>query len=307
MMASQNDGLLKLLLALSANPTYAGARDKLYEAVSNEDLDSLIQACLAANAERKARENILSHLLDVTAQHGKDSTDTHLVRTCAASAVVSEDKRKHTPDNGIAETSSGHAVDDGDPSKTRTDVGAHKRSRHTRPHPRVVDISGDEDGKLTDGKLVPAVEIVQSSMDSQSGRGLWFLVRDTISGRDNWKFANEAPPEFLMALRARFLAQYDLNPAQFLALLNSMNKENMKHGVVFCINSYKGGKASKSCTFIESDGRQLKACDLCIRTKRLCARVMDCHGTLNLAFYPLPSAHQQARKWTAMGFWMNLK
>jgi hypothetical protein len=72
-----------------------------------------------------------------------------------------------------------------------------------------------------------------------------------------------------------------------------------------CINWRQAGQKVTSCNYSNADGNSERACDYCIRTKRLCARLVKVKEEISCAIYPLPAGFRaRTAKWDDMEYWV---
>jgi hypothetical protein len=76
----------------------------------------------------------------------------------------------------------------------------------------------------------------------------------------------------------------------------------IEHGC--CVGTKVRAHSHRPVTQSMADGEPDRACDYCIRAKRLCARIVEINGIARLGVYPLPSAFREGQAWTEMGYWV---
>jgi hypothetical protein len=72
-----------------------------------------------------------------------------------------------------------------------------------------------------------------------------------------------------------------------------------------CVNRVIRQGGSGSNPFDKAGGDEQSACDTCIRTGRLCVRVVEKYEGFGLCAYPLPQRYREGSLWVHMGFWIN--
>ena len=70
-----------------------------------------------------------------------------------------------------------------------------------------------------------------------------------------------------------------------------------------CVNIYVIGKIKAACQYTIGDPHET-ACDRCINTKRLCARLVKSDDTIKLALFPLPKHLRPYTNPYALGYWV---
>jgi hypothetical protein len=76
-----------------------------------------------------------------------------------------------------------------------------------------------------------------------------------------------------------------------------------------CLHSmiYSDGYANLEILEMEyelSVSNKMRACDRCIRGKRLCMRTLQCCGEFKLALFPLSERFREDVRWDAVEFWL---
>jgi hypothetical protein len=87
------------------------------------------------------------------------------------------------------------------------------------------------------------------------------------------------------------------------------NKENyIQYGC--CINQcqYKSRGRTNRCNYSNADENNERACDFCVKTKRLCARFVEVGNEIKFSIYPLSASFRASTvKWNDLEYWVRAK
>jgi hypothetical protein len=72
----------------------------------------------------------------------------------------------------------------------------------------------------------------------------------------------------------------------------------------YCANYFVIHRTSSKNIWDEALGNKYRTCDHCIRSKRICARLVKVHGVIQFALFPLPEQRRLDKVWTDVEFWV---
>jgi hypothetical protein len=72
-----------------------------------------------------------------------------------------------------------------------------------------------------------------------------------------------------------------------------------------CLNMRQYLRSTRPGDYSKADGNTARACNFCIKTKRLCAKLVEVEEEIRLAIYPLPAGSRASTvKWDDLEYWV---
>jgi hypothetical protein len=289
-MSSTTRDFLDALVALSDNPLFTEAREKLLEDLSDNELGSLINICLEKNMSRAEHREVALLLLDITARHTK-------ARVNGSRAAVSQ----------VSERTSNNRKRPRSEKEERKAESAH---RQTTPlegpamtH-EVYNLSSDEDGNYEGGQIASDLGAGGSKSEKAIPEIEKMICVPDEHGNTTWKPCAKLPSQLANSILAKF--DNDYMSTERHRTIYSMMLRNRYRSVEGgrCVNLYVCGKSSKLAKWTMADGNKDRTCDGCINTGRLCARLVDSNGMIKMLIYPLPSSFSVGKAWHELEYWV---
>ncbi|KAH7088127.1 hypothetical protein FB567DRAFT_620418 [Paraphoma chrysanthemicola] len=72
----------------------------------------------------------------------------------------------------------------------------------------------------------------------------------------------------------------------------------------YCANYFVYHRTSHKNTWGKASGNKYRACDYCVKSKRLCARLVNIKDANALAIFPLPERFRVDKAWNDVGYWV---
>jgi hypothetical protein len=129
---------------------------------------------------------------------------------------------------------------------------------------------------------------------------IFWVLNVNDGGFGVWKQEHELPSELQVTIRARFGSLYQ-STEESNGILRNMLKRGDEYQQLQCIGSTCACVVS---TYRKSGGNQMRACDGCVDTGSLCAKVLKVCGSLRFGIYALPEDYRQGKAWTDLGYWI---
>ncbi|KAI4656303.1 hypothetical protein J4E93_001022 [Alternaria ventricosa] len=310
---------LEHLLAFSDN-IFADGRSQLIQRLSDEELLTLIRDGLGRTS-RKAREMLSVNLLDLI--NTEPRTSELLVGNNFRQPTQSAPAPTPTPNaHGLA--TSGMASQRGQPKRKATEnadpfgIRSHPAAALNATNEGISNsFSGDqEDDEDWEGMTAEHDHDLQDETPADSRTsinvvniwstafvipklkiGAW--VRNTV-GCEGWQPLGDLVSSTGNSIHARFLADF-----AFRVAYGAVAMEAARYiGGGKCVNIAVWQKGCGQSTFEKAHGNKQRACDTCIRTKRLCVRVVPDGSGAKLCVFPLPEECRGSKALDSIAGWV---
>jgi hypothetical protein len=129
---------------------------------------------------------------------------------------------------------------------------------------------------------------------------IFWVLNVNDGGFGVWKQEHELPSKLQVAIRARFDSLYR-STEEANGRFRNLVKRVDEYQQLQCVGSTYAGVVS---TYRRSNGNQMRACDGCVNTGSLCAKVLRVCGSLRFGVYALPEDYRQGKAWTDLGYWV---
>jgi hypothetical protein len=133
----------------------------------------------------------------------------------------------------------------------------------------------------------------------------WTFAIDGLHGTRELSAFSE---DTRQSLEQSFAATYNPGPKRATAAFYEVTVRRERRayyaGQGRCIQMRIYEKKRQQFLFNTSSGDRRWACDSCIRTRRLCARLLLHGGEYKLCFHPIPQHLREGIAWTDMAYWL---
>ncbi|KAI4703752.1 hypothetical protein J4E89_009721 [Alternaria sp. Ai002NY15] len=310
---------LEPLLAFSGN-AFADARSKLVQSLSDDELRTLLQDGSKRCTKRRALEQLSNQMLDHIDAEQRATSELPATNNDLQHPM----QPQHTPardahDPVILGTSSQRvqpkrkAAENADPFGVRL----HKAAALSAANDGIKgeEDDDDEDWEGTTAKHdhnlqdetpadasadINVIDIRSTTFDIPKFRiGAWGIY-DT--GPGNWRPLGDL--ELGGSIHARFLADFAFNRPK-RAAYGAMARNAARYKTEGkCVNIAIWQRGCAHSAFEKAHGNEHRACDTCIRTKRLCVRVVADGSGAKLCVFPLPEVLREGNTLNSIAAWV---
>lgn len=136
----------------------------------------------------------------------------------------------------------------------------------------------------------------------------WLLfVPDNTRKRGTWKAFTELPDEVQDELKGIFNSDYCTSERapKYRSWFNKVVKNSGGNDRLRCVNNMIYIYGSYLPKYSSEPGTMDRACDSCVKTNRVCAKLVKMRGKDKLGIFPLPSGTRKTAKWDELDFWVS--
>jgi hypothetical protein len=131
--------------------------------------------------------------------------------------------------------------------------------------------------------------------------GVWL---PSVTGREHWQPLDHLSGSGGYDIHAKFMTHFAFNDAKQATYGAVARNANSHSDGGRCLNITVWQKGKGQSTFEKADGNQWRACDTCIRTKRLCVRIQGDSLGAKLCVMPLPESRREGRAMESIAVWV---
>ncbi|KAF2133108.1 hypothetical protein P153DRAFT_392965 [Dothidotthia symphoricarpi CBS 119687] len=159
----------------------------------------------------------------------------------------------------------------------------HDSSLRATSLPKIIHVTGAE-------TIIPDLEVALFVPDS-AGSGEWKTI-DLLTATMNH------------AIRAKFVENF-ISTASKKKDYERMVNSPKSYLYGRCLSNVTGRLNISHHTYTKARGNKDRACDFCIKTQRLCVKLVGTAKNLRLGVYPLPENLRYDATWMDMEFWIS--
>ncbi|KAF1920974.1 hypothetical protein BDU57DRAFT_534692 [Ampelomyces quisqualis] len=281
-MASGND-YHSALLTLSGNTKFIGARQKLLGSLSNDELGTVMKKCFDSATAREEQEEIAASLLDMVAKQTKSKYIGDQATIENNEAVQGADVQEVPVMNNLPLTRARRArlyevIDSSAPGEEQLHNGGNQQTTPGNLHHQTMPAP------------VPAISMA--------------LCIPNTRVDSNYKPFSDISRRVARQLRDKFHEDYTSTArhrASYAVMLENKDRDAEDE---CSVNNVVYKRRAGAMTWVKADGNQHRACDHCINTQRLCARLVHRNEEVVLNIYALPLNLRPDASWRALAFWI---
>ncbi|KAH7077588.1 hypothetical protein BKA63DRAFT_508556 [Paraphoma chrysanthemicola] len=119
-----------------------------------------------------------------------------------------------------------------------------------------------------------------------------------------WKTMTALPHHLSTDLQNKLDCDYNDTRKHTTNYRNMFRFQDRNVETGLCANYFVIHKTRRKVTWDEANGNSNRACDHCIRSRRLCARLVNINSTIKFAIFPLPERFRINKAWNDAEYWV---
>jgi hypothetical protein len=120
---------------------------------------------------------------------------------------------------------------------------------------------------------------------------------------EGWKSMSSLPLRLSTYLQKKLNSDYNDTPSH-TKVYSRMFRYRERNLETACANYFVIHRTSSKNHWDEALGNKNRTCDHCIRSKRICARLVRVHDVIHFALFPLPEHRRLDKVWTDVEYWV---
>lgn len=136
----------------------------------------------------------------------------------------------------------------------------------------------------------------------------WLLfVPENTRKRGTWKSFTDLPDDVQDELKNIFNSDYCTSERapKYRAWFNKVVKNAGGNDRLRCVNNMTYIYGSYLPRYSSEPKTMDRACDTCVKTNRVCAKLVKIRGKDKLGIFPLPSGVRKTSEWDELDFWVS--
>ncbi|PVI06197.1 hypothetical protein DM02DRAFT_623502 [Periconia macrospinosa] len=277
--------------------------------LTDEDLHEMVVPMWQDNLTRRQQELVLLYILGLIVEQDADVADQVTAMQSPPYEEhnePSDEEVKDEPDEYVDEMQQEDRELETPPPK--------KKVQKAHPKKRAVDSDDESYTESPPKKSAPrrkqggTTQLSQPTTNPLPGLEWVLWVPDKSKPkRGAWKSLNDLPDSVRDDLKSHFESVYCTadRAGRYRSWYNKVIKNAGGNDRLRCVNNVVYIYGRYLPNYGHESGTMDRACDTCVKTRRVCAKIVKVRGKDKLGIFPLPIGVRKKAEWDDLNFWVS--